>query len=112
MPRLVLIALVTALIFIAGCITNIPFISGGPPSFMTKCTTDTDCVAVCPSKNCCCDCPDLIGINKKYVAEWNYANTKYCQSKNITQCPAKEPCSYTTLCISGKCMINQTAAMQ
>jgi len=110
--RLVSIALILAVIAVAGCISNIPFIGGGgPPSLMTKCTTDSDCVAACSLKDCCCSCKDT-AINKKYVAEWNYGNEKYCQTQNTT-CTASV-CNHISkpLCISENCIINKTAVEQ
>lgn len=111
MPRIVLIAFVAATIVVAGCISSIPFLSGAPPSFMTKCTTDTDCVAVCAAKDCCCACKDT-AINKKYLAEWDFGNAKYCQLKNASCATVQCDHSSAALCISGSCIINKTAVEQ
>ncbi len=112
MQRFALIAISAMIIVVAGCISNIPFIGGGgPPSFMTKCNVTSDCVAVCAAKDCCCACRDTT-INKKYTAEWNYGNEKYCQAKNITCTPPA--CDHTSepLCISSACIVNKTAVEQ
>lgn len=109
--RLILVLLIGAIMLLSGCVYNIPFLNSGPPSFMTKCTTDADCTSVCAAKDCCCTCKDT-AINKKYIAEWDYGNAKYCQSKNAT-C-AKLPCDHTStpLCISSACILNKTAVEQ
>jgi len=106
--KMLLITLLGAIVLVAGCVSSIPFLNNEPPSFMVKCTSDSDCTAVTTFKECCSDCKDT-GINKKYSAEWTYTNEKYCQTKNET-CVA-ETCEHgsASLCISEKCIINKTA---
>jgi hypothetical protein len=110
--RWILVVMAATVILVAGCISGIPFIGdSGPPSFMTKCTSDSDCVPTCALKDCCCTCKDT-AINKKYLAEWNYGNEKYCQSQS-TSCTASA-CGHISnpLCISENCIINKTAVEQ
>jgi len=106
--KLLLITLLGAIVLVAGCVSSIPFLNNEPPSFMVKCTSNSDCAAVSAFKDCCNACKDAT-INKQYEAEWNYANEKYCQAKNET-CTI-QTCGHGSnpLCISEKCMINKTA---
>lgn len=104
--KLILVALF-GIVMVAGCVSDIPFLSKEPPSFMSKCTIDSDCTTATSVGSCCSICKD-VAINKKYSAEWEYANMKYCQTKNQTCSVSICDHGSKALCISEKCVINKT----